>query len=50
MFKICVQPTAKIRDFCLNFKKNGKNKVQNMVSNLPGLDPDNSSVFKSKVD
>ena len=30
MFKICVQPTAKIRDFCLNFKKNGKNKVKNM--------------------
>ena len=28
MFKICVQPNAKIRDFCLNFKKNRKNKAK----------------------
>ena len=30
MFKNCVQPTAKIWDFCLNFQKNGKNKAKNM--------------------
>ena len=30
MFKLCVQPTAKIREFSLIFKKNGKNKVKNM--------------------
>ena len=25
-----VQPTATIRDFCLNFKKTGKNNVKNV--------------------